>query len=86
MAAIDNYLDRYFDPVTSVFTPELARKIVELKPAAKDAERIAELGEKADAGSLTDEEKLEYQEFVDAGDFIALLKAKARSFLASSSG
>lgn len=40
--------------------------------------RIGELGRKSNEGTLTDEERDEYRVFVDAGDTIAILKAKAR--------
>lgn len=82
MSAISNYLERYFEPVTSVFTPELAAKIVNLRPDSDVAARLEELAHKAEAGTLTDQEQIEYEDYVDAGDFIALLKAKARRYLA----
>ena len=81
MAAV-GYLDRYFEPVTAALTPELARTLADLQPSADVKERVAELGQKADAGSLTKEERAEYKDYVDAGDIIALLKAKARRYLA----
>lgn len=82
MPAISNYLDRYFEPVAAVFTPELAETIVNLRPDSEVTARVEELACKAETGTLTDEEKAEYEDYVDAGDFIALLKAKARRFLA----
>jgi hypothetical protein len=82
MATISNYLERYFEPVTSVLTPELAEKILSLRPDSEIVARVEELGNKADEGTLSDEEREEYEEYVDAGDFIALLKAKARRYLA----
>ena len=75
-----------FQPVEPLFTPDLARKIAELQPDSEVAARILELGEKAAAGTLTEDERIEYQDFVDAGDFIASLKAKARRYLAAHSG
>jgi len=83
MATIDNYLDRYFEPVTTVFTPEVAQKIISLEPDPEVAARITELGEKASAGTLSADEFDEYEWYVDAGDFISLFKAKARRYLAS---
>jgi hypothetical protein len=83
MATVQNHLDRYFDPVVSVFTPELAEKIVSLQPEQEAIDRVNELGDKANEGALTDDERAEYKDYVDAGDFIALLKAKARRYLAN---
>ena len=45
MATISNYLDRYFEPVESLLTPDLARKITGLQPDTDVATRILELGE-----------------------------------------
>lgn len=83
MATIINYLDRYLEPVSSVLTPDLAKKIVSLTPDAELTAHIAELGEKANSGMLSEDELAEYKDLVDAGDLIALLKAKARGYLAS---
>ena len=44
--------------------------------------RIEQLAAKCDAGALTPEERAEYQLFVEVGDLVALLQAKARRYLA----
>lgn len=76
------YLEDYFSPVTEVLTPELARAIIDLEPNTRATARVIALGQKANAGTLTDEERDEYKAYVDAGDVIAVFKAKARRFLA----
>ena len=63
-------------------TPELAQAICKLKPSADSSKRVVELATKADAGVMSAEEREEYKAYVDAGDMLALLKAKARRFLA----
>jgi hypothetical protein len=78
-----DFLDRYFEPVVAMLTPQAARAIVDLKPDAASAERVAELGRKSNEGTLTDEEREEYRLYVDAGDLIAVLKAKARRVIAA---
>jgi hypothetical protein len=50
------------------------------------ADRIEELGRKADEGTLTPDEDAEYREYVEEGDVIALLQAKARRLLADTTG
>ena len=82
MSTVSSYLDGYFEPVTTVFTPELAEKIVSLQPDPKVVARVTELAGKSDDGTLTDEERNELEKLVDAGDFISLFKAKARRYLA----
>jgi hypothetical protein len=82
MSLAHNFLDSYFEPVVSVFTPELAEKIVNLKPDPKAVARVAELATKSDEGTITEEERDELEGYVDSGDFISLLKSKARRYLA----
>jgi hypothetical protein len=72
------FLDRYFDPVVAALTPQAARALLQLKPDAATAARVAELGRKSNEGTLTDGEREEYRLYVEAGDLIAILKAKAR--------
>ena len=76
------YLDRFLDPVTEAFTPELARRIVELRADPDLEADVAVLRRKANEGVLTPEEKAEYQNFVEAVDLISIFQAKARRFLA----
>jgi len=82
MATADHFLDRYLDPVADVLTPQVAQRIVELQPEPDLVRRVEELGEKADAGVLTEAERDEYRTLADAGTLIALLKAKARRCIA----
>ncbi len=82
MSIVHSYLDGYFEPVVSVLTPELAEKIVSLQPDAKVIARVTELAAKSDDGTLTKEERDELENYVDTGDFIALIKSKARQYLA----
>jgi hypothetical protein len=57
---------------------QAARDIIAFSWPPAVVGRIEELGRKSNEGTLTDEERDEYRLFVDAGDIIALLKAKAR--------
>ncbi|HEX5471511.1 MAG TPA: hypothetical protein VFW73_06475 [Lacipirellulaceae bacterium] len=75
-------LDRFLDPVDGCLTPEVARRIIEWRPDDKLRQRIEELGRKADEGALTSDEDAEYRDYIDEGDVIALLQAKARHLLA----
>jgi hypothetical protein len=81
MSTITNILDHYFDPVTPMFTREMAEAVINQRPDPHIVARIAELGRKADDGSLSAEERDEYQSLVDAGDVVSLVKSKARRFL-----
>lgn len=80
-----SYLDRLLDPVTEAFTPELARRIVELRADAETQARIETLRTKANDGTLTSEEDAEYKDFVEALDIVSIFQSKARKFLAKHS-
>ena len=77
-----SYLDRFLEPLTEAFTPELARKLVELRANPQLQSHIEQLREKANEGTLTGEEEAEYKDFVEAVDVISIIQAKARRFLA----
>lgn len=79
-----SYLDRFLDPITSVFTPELARRIASLRADDELQAEIATLRDKANAGTLTVDEEAAYRDFVEAVDLISIVQAKARRFLANS--
>jgi hypothetical protein len=79
-------LDRFLDPVEGCLTPEVARRIIDWRPDEQLRKRIEELGRKANEGKLTPEEDAEYRDYIDEGDLIALLQAKARHLLARSAG
>lgn len=74
-------LDRMLDPVAACLTPQVAQRIVglELDPALTD--RIRLLAGKANDGTLTPDEEAEYKDYIEGGDIIALLQAKARRYL-----
>ena len=77
-----SYLDRFLEPMTEAFTPEVARKIASLRAAPEVERHIDILSHKANEGTLTPEEDGEYKDFVEAVDVISIIQAKARRFLA----
>jgi hypothetical protein len=77
-------LDRLFEPMTRILTPELARQLAGLRADPAVQERIDSLAEKCSEGQLTPEERVEYAMYVNFIDFMAILQAKARRFLADS--
>lgn len=69
-------LHRFLEQFTDTFTPELAEHFVNLPPSPELQARLDALGEKANDGTLTDEERGEYATYVEAMDVIALLRVK----------
>jgi hypothetical protein len=85
MSTVQGYLDRYLEPVTEAFSVDVAQRILDLEPDAGVLARVQELGEKSNSGCLTEAERDEYQSLANVGTLVALLKAKARRFLAQHS-
>ena len=81
MLTLSSILDHYFEPVTPLFNREMAEAIVNRKPDPAIVSRVLELGRKSNEGTLSEEEREEYECLVDAGDIISLLKLKAWRFL-----
>lgn len=62
-------------------TPETAARFVEMRADADVQARIDELADKCTAGELTDEERREYDSYIQAIDFISIMQSKARQVL-----
>lgn len=74
-------LDRFLDPVVDFLSAEAARKIVELRIDPEFQARLDELAQKANDGTLSHEDREEYERYVDELDVIAIFKLKARAAL-----
>lgn len=74
-------LTRLLEPVGRCLTPEVATAIVNLRADPSVQARIEELADKCTEGRLSPEEQAEYETFVHAIDFIAVLQAQARDIL-----
>jgi hypothetical protein len=83
-SSVFDLLDRLLDPVVHVITPEAARRLIELQANSVDQFRMDELAEKANEGQLTPDERAEYELYISAANIIALIQAKARERLSSS--
>jgi hypothetical protein len=75
-------LERILEPVSSSLNEEAASKLLRNKVDRKTQARVAELADKCNEGDLTPKERREYEMYVMAGHFVAILKAKARILLA----
>ena len=63
------------------FGLETARALVGLQVDRRTQARVEELAEKCDEGQLTEEERNEYEAYVQASTLIGILQAKARRLL-----
>lgn len=65
-------------PVAEIVFPEKASAVLGFRPAPELLERIEELAGKSSEGRLTQTEREEYEGYVRANKFIAILKRLAR--------
>jgi hypothetical protein len=79
-------IDRLLEPVGKCLTPEVARRIADLRADSALQARVDELADKANLGSLTGSERSEYEQYVSFSQFVTLLQTKARNVLDASSG
>ena len=79
-------LDRMIDPLGKCLTPESARRLLKLKADRRLQARVDYLADKSNEGTLTSQERSEYETYVNFGTFIAILKSKARVMLTGSDG
>ena len=78
-------LDRVLDPITSCLTPDVAAKLVALRADDETQARVDALAEKSNEGTISPEERQEYDWYRDAFHFMTILQAKARKLLNQSS-
>lgn len=81
MAQTSSTLDQFLDPIAECLTPEVARRIADLRTDDRTRGRLEHLRVKANDGTLTALERTEYEEIVEGIDLVSILKAKARAIL-----
>lgn len=69
---------RLIDPTNPSLSPDAAKAILQLGYTAADHARCAELAEKSNGGTLTEDERREFEGYVFVGDVLSMLKSKAR--------
>jgi hypothetical protein len=74
-------LERLLDPISQVLTPDVARKLADRRADPTVQARLEELAYKRIEGQLSSEEHAEYETYVRAIEFIAVVQAKARRLM-----
>lgn len=77
MSAVTTPLDALLDPFSRCLDGESAQRVTEFRVDQTVQARIDFLAERANDGVLSAEEETEYEAFVNAADFISILKLKA---------
>lgn len=70
--------ERGVRPVAEIVFPEKSQAVLGFRPAPELQARIEELAAKSTEGTLTDAERSEYEGYVRANKFVAILKRLAR--------
>ncbi len=78
-------LNQLLDPVVRCLTPRAARQLVSVRANEEAQTRVRELAEKCNEGTLSAEERAEYEAYAMAANIVAILQAKARARLRVSS-
>lgn len=75
-------IERILEPVTACLTPKVAQCIVDVRlDDPFMMQRLEFLRDKANEGTLTEQERAEYEGFVEGNDLLMLIKDQARSVL-----
>ena len=75
-------LDGLLEPLSLCLDAESARRLVAFQIDPQVLARIEVLGERANEGHLTADERSEYEAMINAADFISILRLKAQRHLA----
>ncbi len=73
--------DRGVDPILDFFSVEQARALAAYRGDDALRARIEELASKNTEGELTESERAEYEGYIQANKFVAILQAKAKKLL-----
>jgi hypothetical protein len=79
--ATASLLDEIFEPFSEVMTLETAARLVKLRASDDVQRRLDELADKCTEGTLTEEERHDYDTYIRAIDFISIMQSKARQVL-----
>ena len=79
-------LDEILDPLALCLDESAARRISAFRISPTVHARVEALGDLANDGSLTADERTEYEAIINTTDFVAILKLKATGRLATAGG
>jgi hypothetical protein len=77
--------ERGVRPILQIVLLDKADAVLNFRPDPALQDRIEELAAKSTEGELTDQERAEYEGYVRANKFIAILQRQARQFLSTTS-
>lgn len=75
---IDQFLN-----ATGLVTPDTMDRIIRFRFDSEVENRAAALAERANEGALSEEERIEYAEYIEAVDLIGIIQASAKALAAA---
>ncbi len=79
-------IERMVEPIGRALTADAAREILDVRADHETQQRIDQLADKCNEGTLTPDERNEYQEFVSLFNILTVLQARARSIVDGRNG
>lgn len=73
--------EEVLDPFLDCLTPEAAKKIIALRAKPEVQKRLDELGDGANEGTLSPEERADYERLLAVYHMITVFQSKARQYL-----
>ncbi|QDT62833.1 hypothetical protein [Calycomorphotria hydatis] len=77
-------IEQLMDPVGDCLSPEVASRLVALRADPAFQQRIDDLADRSTAGTLTESERTEYEQYIRFSQFVSLLQLKAQTVLKES--
>ena len=78
-------IDHFLGIETGSLTPPMAEAVLAFSATEEVKQRVIELGDKANEGTISDDERNEYERYIELDELVTVLKSRARQFLASQS-
>ena len=79
-------IDQLIEPVGQCLTVEVAERLVSLRANPELQIEVDRLADKANLGTLTEDERTQYEQYVSFAQFVTLLQIEARDLLDRRSG
>ena len=86
MSPIAPTIHQLIEPVGQCLTVEVAERLVSLRANPELQREVDRLADKANRGTLTEDERAQYEQYVSFAQFVTLLQIEARDLLDSRSG
>ena len=78
---VATYLEQLIEPFAELLTVDSARKIASLQADELLQKRVDELADMANRGTLTADDREEYDRYLAAFHFVTIMQSRARRFL-----